>query len=144
MPNMRREIEEYVKQCRSCQVNKILTPRHKAVMEIMTNAKQPFQKCYLNVVGLLPVTQGSNKYILTFQDDLSKYVVAMPITQQDAETVDRTFVERVILTYGMPRIPQTDQGANFISEVFKNTWRILGIKKIQSTASHPKSQGSIE
>ena len=50
----------------------------------------------------------------------------------------------MILTYGTPRIIQTDQGANFISEVFKNTCRILGIKKIQSTAFHPESQGSIE
>jgi len=53
----------------------------------------------------------------------------MPIAQQGVETVDRTFVDRVILTYSTPRILQTDQGANFISEVFKNTCRILGIKK---------------
>jgi len=60
-PNMRREIEEYVKQCKSCQENKILTPRHKAPMEIKTTAKQPFEKCYVDVVGPLPLTQGSNK-----------------------------------------------------------------------------------
>jgi len=29
-PKMRREVEEYVKQCKSCQVNKILTPKNKA------------------------------------------------------------------------------------------------------------------
>jgi len=113
-------------------------------MEITTTAEQPFEKCYLDVVGPLSVTQGNNKYILTFQDDLSKYVIAMPITQQDAENVARTFVEKVILTYGTPRILQTDQVANFMSEVFRNTCRILGIKKIQSTAFHPESQGSIE
>jgi hypothetical protein len=27
-PKMMREVEEYVKQCRSCQVNKILRPKH--------------------------------------------------------------------------------------------------------------------
>jgi transposase InsO family protein len=88
-------------------------------------------------------TRG-NKYVLTFQDDLSKYVVAVPISQQDAETVARVFVEKLVLTYGTPQILQTDQGANFISEVFKNTCKILRIKKIQSTAFHPESQGSIE
>jgi hypothetical protein len=60
-PNMKREVEEYVKQCRSCQVNKILTPKHKAPMEITTAAKNAFEKCYLDVIGLLPVTQGGNK-----------------------------------------------------------------------------------
>jgi hypothetical protein len=128
--NMRREIEAYVKQCKICQVNKSLTPRHKEPMEITTTAEQPFEKCYLDVVGPLPVTQKSNKYILNFQDDLSKYVVAMPLTQQDAETIARAFVEKVVLVYGTPRILQKDQGANFISELFKNTCKILGIKKI--------------
>ena len=88
-PNMRREVEEYVKQCRSCQVNKMLTPKHKALMDITTTAEHPFDKCYLDIVGPLPVTQGNNKYILTFQDDLSKYVVTVPVGQQDAETVAR-------------------------------------------------------
>jgi len=70
--------------------------------------------------------------------------VAVPLTQQDALTVARAFVEKVVLTYGPPRILQTDQGASFISEVLKNTCIILGIKKIQSTAFHPESLGSIE
>ena len=82
------------------------------------------------MVGLLPVTQGNNKYILTFQDDLSKYVVAIPIGQQDTETVARAFVEKIVLNNGTPQILQTDQGANFVSEVFKNMCKILRIKKI--------------
>jgi hypothetical protein len=100
-PNMRCEVEEYVKQCRSSQVNKILTPKHKAPME-MTTATHPFDKCYLDIVGPLPVTHGNKKYILTFQDDLSKYVVAVPIGQQDAETVARAFVMNIVLKYGTP------------------------------------------
>ena len=143
-PGMRKEVEEYVRQCRSCQVNKNLVPRHKAPLEITTTAKRAFEKCYLDVVGPLPVSQEGNKYILTFQDDLSKYVVAVPIRQQDADTVARAFVEKIVLTYGTPRILQTDQGANFVSEMFRNTCKLLRIKKIQSTAFHPESQGSIE
>jgi transposase InsO family protein len=141
---MRREVEEYVKQCKSCQIKKILTPKHKAPMEITTTAERPFEKCYLDVVGPLPVTLEGNKCILTFQDDLNKYVVAVRIEKQDAETVARAFVEKIVLTYGTPQILQTDQGANFVSEVFKKTCKILKIKKIQSTAFHPESQGSIE
>jgi transposase InsO family protein len=140
---MRKEIEEYVKQCQSCQVNKNLAPRHKAPLEITTTAKRAFDKCYLDVVGSLPVSQEGTKYILTFQDDLSKYVVAIPISQQDADTVARAFVQKIVL-YGTPQILQTDQGANFVSEVFRSACKLLRIKKIQSTAFHPESQGSIE
>ena len=78
-------------------MNKMLNPKLKAPMEITTTAEHPFDKCYLDIVGPLPVTQGNNKYILTFQDDLSKYVVAVPLGQQDAETVARAYVVNVVL-----------------------------------------------
>jgi len=55
-PKMRREVEEYVKQCKTCQVNKILRPKHKAPMQVTTTTEWPFEKCYLDVVGPLPVT----------------------------------------------------------------------------------------
>jgi hypothetical protein len=41
--NMKREIENYVKQCRSCQVNKLLKPRKMAPMEIRTTAEDPLE-----------------------------------------------------------------------------------------------------
>ena len=143
-PKMRREIEEYIRQCKSCQTNKILTLRNKVPMQVTTTAERPFEKCYMDVVGPLPVTTQGHKYILTFQDDLSKYVVAVPIERQDADTVARAFVERIVLLYGTPQEVQTDQGSNFTSEVFRNTCSLLKVKKIQSTAFHPESQGSIE
>lgn len=86
-PDMRRDVEDYVRQCKSCQRNKMLKAKHKAPLQITTTAERPFEKCYLDVVGPLPVTLSGNKYVLTFQDDLSKYVVAIPIERQDAETV---------------------------------------------------------
>ena len=70
-------------------------------------------------------------------------MVATPISEQEAETVAKVFVSKVVLKYGTPNIVQTDQGANFVSELFKNTCKLLKIKKIQSTAFHPESQGSI-
>jgi hypothetical protein len=64
--------------------------------------------------------------------------------KQDAETTARAFVEKIVLVYGTPQIVQTDQGANFMSEVFRHTCNLLKIKKIQSTAFHPESQRSVE
>jgi len=115
---------------------------HKAPMEITTTAENHFDKCYLDIRGCLPVTQGKKKYTLTFQDDLSKYVGAVLIGQQNAETLVTALVANIMLKYGTHRILQTDQSADFVSEVFWNTCMIHKIKKIQSTEFHPESQGS--
>ena len=76
-PNMRREIEEYVKQCKFCLVNKTPKPKMKAKVEIMSTANHPFDKCYLDIVGPLPPSAKGNGYILTFHEDLSKYAAAV-------------------------------------------------------------------
>jgi len=87
---------------------------------------------------------SGNKYILTCQDDLSKFLVAIPIPQQDAETVAREFILNIILKFGAPAQILTDQGLNFLSDLFKITCKLLRIKNIQTAAFHPESNGSLE
>ena len=111
-------------------------------MEIITTVSRPFDRCALDIVGPTDVTNKGNKYILTSQDDLTKFVVAIPT--QDAETLAREFVQNVVLKYGIPETILTDQEANFLSELCANVCKLLQIKKIQTTAFHPESNGSLE
>jgi transposase InsO family protein len=69
---------------------------------------------------------------------------AVPIPQQDAETIAREFVANIVLKMGAPGQVLTDSGANFLSDLFKNTCRLLKIKKLQTTAFRPESNGSLE
>jgi len=62
-PNMKSEIEEYVKACAKCQINKTLRPKKRAPMEITTRARHPFEKCALDIVGPMTETMAGNKYI---------------------------------------------------------------------------------
>jgi transposase InsO family protein len=113
-------------------------------MEITTTAEHSFEKCSLDIVGPLPETIKGNKYILTFQDDLSKFVNAIPIPQQDAETVARALVLNIILKIRTPKQILTDQGTNFLSDLFKNVCKLLRIKKLQTTAFRPEFNGALE
>jgi hypothetical protein len=63
--NMRQEIEGYVKQSKSCQVNKILRPRGKVPMEITTSSHQPLEKCYIDIVGPLTDSREISIYLLS-------------------------------------------------------------------------------
>jgi len=58
-------------------------------------------------------------------------MTAIPIPQQDAEMVAREFVTNIVLKIGAPRQLLTDRGTNFLSDLFKNTCRMLKIKKLQ-------------
>jgi len=81
-------------------------------------------------------------YVLTFQDELSKCTLAIPIAQQDAMTTAKAFVEEFVLKFGIPQMILIDQGSNFMSEVFANICKLLKIKKIKCTSYHPQSNGA--
>jgi hypothetical protein len=103
-------------------------------MEITTTSSRPFERCALDIVGPTAVTNKGNRYILTFQDDLSKFMAAIPIPTQDAETVAREFVQNIVLKYGIPEVILNDQLANSLSELFASVCNLLQIKKIRTTA----------
>jgi len=88
-------------------------------MEITTTARKPFEKCAMDIVGPNTVTNKGNRYILTLQDDLTKFVVAEPIPTQDAETVAREFVRNIVLKFGIPEVVLSDQGSNILRQLSK-------------------------
>jgi hypothetical protein len=116
----------------------------KQPMEITTTASSPFQKLFLDLVGPLPKTLQSNNYILTLQDDLTKYSIAVPIADATANTIARAFVQNFVCIYGIPDTILTDQGTNFMSDIFKHICKILSFKKLHTTAYHPQSNGALE
>ena len=143
-PNMNKDIKQYVKNCKSCQMNKLCRKKTKVPMEITTTSNKPFEKIFMDIVGPLTMTENGNKYILTIQDDLSKYSLAIPVQTTDAETISEKFVEYFISKFGMPQCILTDQGSNFTSDIFKNLCKLFKIKKINSTAYHPQTNGALE
>ena len=86
LPGMKQEIEDYIRQCDVCQKNKITQRKSKLPLQITDTPDSVWQKCSMDIVGPLTQTCEGNKYLLTFQDELSKYTLAVPIPQQDAST----------------------------------------------------------
>ncbi|KAM0727554.1 Retrovirus-related Pol polyprotein from transposon 17.6 [Formica fusca] len=138
-----KDIEKYISKCEFCQKNK-LSRENKVPLIITNTPTKPFEKCALDIVGPLTITTNGNKYLLTFQDNLTKFSKAIPIPNQEANTVSKEFVTKIVLEHGIPEKILTDQGTNFLSEIFKNTCKLLKINKIQTTVYHPESNGALE
>lgn len=136
---MKKEISEYVKHCKICQSNKTTTIKH-APMQISSTATQSMETIYTDVVGPInPITRNGNNYIITFLDDLTKYVVAVPVPRHDAETYAQVLVECIILVFGTPRNLVSDNAPEFTSEVFRKACKLLKIQKIFTSPYHAQS-----
>ncbi|KAL0901602.1 hypothetical protein ABMA27_006820 [Loxostege sticticalis] len=141
---MRSDIEHYVKACNQCQTNKALRKCNRAPMQITTTSTSPFQRVALDVVGPLPESGTAKlKYIMTLQDDLTKFSVAYPIRTVSAEETSDCLVHFISL-FGIPKTILTDQDTNFTADLFKKTCAFLKIKQLWSSPYHPQTQGALE
>jgi len=95
-------------------------------------------------VGRFSPSGSQYRYILTVQDELSKFLIAIPLEDQTSEQVARAFVDHVVLMYGVPQIILSDCGSQFLSETFKSVCKLLGVKHTHSTSFRPQSNGSNE
>ncbi|KAL6420403.1 hypothetical protein ACFW04_014530 [Cataglyphis niger] len=77
----------YIVKCEYCQKNK-LSRKNKVPLIITDTPTKPFEKCALDVVEPLTVTTNGNKYLLIFQDNLTKFSIAIPNPNQKANTIN--------------------------------------------------------
>lgn len=143
-PNMRQQVRDYVTSCEECKRSKLDRVKTRLPMRITDTPTEAFEKIEIDMVGPLPETERGNKYILTIQDNLTKYSDAIPLMNTESTTIAMAIAEHFIARFGCPYSIHTDQGSNFISEVMTTFCRIFKIKQIKSTAFHPQSLGSLE
>lgn len=142
-PNMKKDIIDFVNNCKSCQLNKTVRKKNKSPMIITTTSVAAFERVAMDIVGPLPVTEDGNRFILTIQDDLTKFSQAFCIQNHDAETVAEKLT-LFISYFGLPKSILTDQGSEFMSKTMKELARAFKIKQLNSTAYHPQTNGALE
>ncbi|EYC15836.1 hypothetical protein Y032_0035g2992 [Ancylostoma ceylanicum] len=139
------DVSNLVKSCPLCQLRKNPSAyRTSEPLDRFEIPKRPWQRLHSDVVGPLPLTLTGNKFIIVFVDAFSKFIIAEPIPDQKATTTADIFVNRVVSRFGPPETLVTDQGSNYVSDVFRNTLKTLNISHKTSTPYHHESNGQVE
>jgi hypothetical protein len=79
-----------------------------------------------------PITQNGNRFILTFQKELMKFSEAMPMPNQETETIACESTLNIKYTDAITDKLLKNQGANFLSDLFKNVCKLQMIRKVQT------------
>ena len=96
-----------------------------------------------DIVGPLRKSDSGYEYILTLQDNLSKYVVCAPLKTIETQAVCDAFIKHFISKFGIPKILITDNGKQFVSNLMKAVAKHFKMNKILTDFYHPRSN-SIE
>jgi transposase InsO family protein len=104
----------------------------------------PFARWVLDQVGPLPKSsRGNHTYLLVTVDKFSKWIEAVPVTNQEATTAVK-FFESITCRYGVPNSIITENGTNFTSIEFQEFAKELSIKIKYASVAHPKSNEQVE
>ena len=71
-------------------------------MIISDTPARPFSKISINFVCPKEPTSAGNQYIMTIQDNFSKYCVLLPVRQATAEEVTNALTEKLICYFESP------------------------------------------
>src|SRR6185437_6160984 len=113
---MYRDVQEYVKTCETCQMRQ-KGQRKEPLYSIQI--ERSFERIGIDLVGPLPITTQTNRYIIVATDYLTRWPKAKAVPDAGANTLAQFIFEEIICRHGTPKIIHSDQGRNFISETIR-------------------------
>ena len=140
-PNLRQDVCRWARECLPCQRAKIQKHTVPPIADFAVPARR-FQHVHMDLVSMPP--SNGQSHLLTIVDRFSRWPVAIPIPDINAETVIDQFTHGWISAYGVPEVVTTDRGSQFTAAIFNQLLRNWGIKHITTTAYHPESNGMVE
>ena len=92
----------------------------------------------------LPKTDAGKKYVLVFQDFLTKWPFVFPMPDQKALRIAELLVKDVVPVVGVPEALLSDRGTNLLSHLMLDVCSLLGTTKLNTTSHHPQCDGMVE
>ena len=77
-------------------------------------------------------------------DYLTKWPEVFATSNQEALTIAILLAEHIVTRHGVPRKLLSDRGANFLSKLMSELYKLLRIQKFNTTAYHPQTDGLVE
>ena len=103
----------------------------------------PFDRVGVDVIQF-PCSHLGNRYAVVFMDYLTKWPEVFAVPDQTAATIARLLVEEIMSRHGVPAEILSDRGRAFLSELMKETEKLLGFHKVNTSAYHPQTDGLVE
>ena len=133
---MKKDVHEWVSSCEVCCQKSLHTRNTYTALQrenqVIRSGKSPW------TLWDLYLSKVEKKYILSIGDQFTNWYEAIPMSNQEASTVTKVFVNIWFSRFGFPSNLHSDKGVNFLSNLFKNMCKELGINRISTTAYHPQ------
>ncbi|CAF0913458.1 unnamed protein product [Didymodactylos carnosus] len=137
-PGMRRDVFKYTQACSSCQQFKYCNRPSSTPMQLHL-VTEPWHTIEIDMMGPFPPTQRQKQYLLVVVDYFTRWVEMFPLRTTTATDMAIVIVNEVICRYGCPKYILSDNGPQFVAEMFTAICKDLGIKNKFTATYHPQT-----
>ena len=136
-PGLDREIEEWVKNCHSCQSTSVEMKDVKPTLSWPWPTRV-WSRIHIDFAGPL-----EHQMILVVVDAYSKWIEAIPMSKATSCSTIR-HLQTLFAQFGIPDTIVSDNGTDFVSQEFELFLLQNGINHITSSPYHPATNGQAE
>ena len=136
------DAQEFSRNCGECATVTGVGRRSKPPLHPIP-VQKPFQIVGVDIMEL-PITTRGNRYVIVFQDFLTKWPLVFAAPDQKAIRIARLVAEELFPMFGVPDALLSDRGANLLAHVMQDVCQLLGVKKLNTTSYHPQCDGMVE
>lgn len=135
-------IMTYLKLCQPCQKKQKTLKKGIVIKPILHSEMN--SRCQVDLIDLQTNPDGNYKFILVYQDHLTKFVILRALQTKRATEVAYHLLD-IFTTFGAPNILHSDNGREFSNQIIENLcsmWSDVTI--VHGKPRHSQSQGSVE
>ncbi|XP_060854887.1 KRAB-A domain-containing protein 2-like [Metopolophium dirhodum] len=135
------DVEVFLQLCEPCQQKQKGVKKGVVVKPIIS---PEFNSRCVDLIDFQSHPDGKYKFILVYQDHLTKFIILKPLEYKRAEEVAFNLID-IFTLIGAPSILQSDNGREFSNNIvsnLKDMWPELKI--VHGKPRHSQSQGSVE
>jgi hypothetical protein len=135
---MRKDVFKYVQSCTACQQFKYDNAPKANPMQLHT-VSQPWHTIGIDIMGPFPPTFRQKRFLLVIVDYFTRWVELFALRQTTATQIANIIIDEIICRYGAPKYILSDNGPQFISILFNEICKDLGIARKFTANYHPQT-----
>ena len=127
IPNLIHYLRSYIKGCHLCQLSCNEKPPSRHLQTRINPSYVPMSRLSMDL-KVMPKSHKGHRYILCIIDEVTNYLVTVPIFQARSEEIGEALIENVITKYCIPEYIIMDQDSAFMSSLMTYLFHKFDIK----------------
>ena len=139
-PNLIHYLRSYIKGCQICQLTRHEKPPSRQVQTRINLNYRPLSSLTMDL-KVMPKSSKGHKFILCIIDEVTNYLITVPMYQSNVKEVGKALLKHVITKYCIPDCIIMDQDSAFMSSLMSYLFSKFNIKiKMVAPYNHQSLQ----